>query len=142
MLRQRWPISHICTSGKRGMLLSRQRVSCAAPNKRNLQRFRQPCRASSETRTALNQIVPATSLAGLALCGATLGPLLDGIHGTVHLLEYKVRLIQSIRIMICRYFMNMSCLAIPVISNNSQDCLGLMSQQHFSQIAKRSAACR
>lgn len=29
-------------------------------------------------------------LGGLALAGAIQGPLLDGIHGTVHLLEYKV----------------------------------------------------
>ena len=39
-------------------------------------------------RMSSSQIAWGSGLAKLFVAGATLGPLLDGIHGTVHLLNY------------------------------------------------------
>ena len=51
----------------------------------------QATKSSLDEKSSVKPVVPKVCLVGLAIAGATLGPLLDGIHGTVHLLEYKVR---------------------------------------------------
>ena len=78
-----------------GMLSRSRRTSYYNSLKRRSNDAKQAAIASSQRVTSLVQIVPKVSLGRLALAGATLGPLLDGIHGTVHLLEYKVGLAAS-----------------------------------------------
>ena len=73
-----------------GRLLHSQRTSFRKASVQRPNGLRQAAVSSSEQVASFARIVPKVSLGGLAIAGATLGPLLDGIHGTVHLLEYKV----------------------------------------------------